>query len=106
MGGRGSSTTKTPNISYPRFSYSVRIGRGTPEEKKLLSNTISDFMKNAKDGDVYRTGTGIGSGGETFSISGSGKRMKIRSGRGNGVLMNRANVKSYIMNGASLIKRK
>ena len=106
MGGRGSSTVKTPNISYPRFSYSVRTGRGTPEEKKVLSNTISDFMKNAKDGDVYRVGGGIGSRGETFSITGSGSKMKIRSERGRSVLMNRANVKSWIMNGASLIKRK
>lgn len=106
MGGRGSSTNKTPNISYPRFSYSVRIGRGSPEEKKQLSNTISDFMKNAKDGDLYRVGGGIGSGGETFSITGSGSRMKIRTERGRSVKMNRENVKSWLLNGAALIKRK
>lgn len=100
------STAKTPNISYPRFSYAVRTGRGSPEEKKLLSNTISDFMKNAKDGDVYRIGGGVGSGGDTFSITGSGSKMKIRSSRGRSVLMNRTNVKSWILNGATLIKRK
>ena len=105
MGGRGSSSGLSTKTSYPRFSYAARMGRGTPEEKKQMTKTITDFMKNAKDGDVFRTGGGIGSEGETFSITGSGSKMKIRTERGRSVLMNRANVKSWIANGATLVKR-
>ena len=110
MGSRGAGSGRLPNISYERFPYSTLWkGGGTKEEKAQVTKTVTEFIKNAKEGDVYQLGGGFGSaGGATFEIvtrGGSGK-LYIKSGRNNAVQMSRENVKKYISNGAKLIKRK
>ena len=108
MGSRGAGSGRLPNLTYDRFPFATRWrGGGTKEEKAQVTKTVTEFIKNAKAGDVYQLGGGIGSaGGETFEITerGGGK-LYIRSGR-NSVQLSRENVKKYIANGARLIKRK
>lgn len=71
-----------------------------------MRDTVNNFIKNAKSGDVYRTGFGVGSSSDTFSITTRGSNnLQIRSSNGRQVQMNRENVKKWIMNGATLIKR-
>ena len=108
MGSRGAGSGRVPNISYKRFPYStIWKGGGTKEEKAQVTKTVTEFIKNAQAGDVYRLGGGFGSGGSEMEIveRGNGK-LYIRSGRGNAVQLSRENVKKYIRNGATLIKRR
>lgn len=114
MGGRGSSFGTQPLASYDSFPVSLRIGGGklaTPEEKKQKTETVSRFMQDAKTGDVYSAGGGIGSSGAQFEVvafNRSPNKMGLRWTGGNSrpVALSRANVASFIANGARLIKRK
>lgn len=84
-------------------------GGGTKEEKAQVTKTVSEFIKNAKAGDVYRLGGGFGSGGAEMEIIergyGSSAGLYIKQERGNPLKLSRENVKRYISNGAKLIKR-
>lgn len=108
MGGRGSAGLTTG--VYPKIPLSTRMFNGkhaTKEEKAQKRNTVSRFMNEAKAGDVYRTGVGIGSRGDQFEIvsyNRSPNKLGIRSG-GRTVALSRGNVESYIGNGARLVFR-
>jgi len=108
MGGRGSSSL--PKESYNRFPVSVRMGGGDATQKKEVSETVSRFMKNAKIGDVYSVGGGVGSqGGQRFEITSKGSRgmgLKWLDSNRQSLKFDRNNVKSFIANGATLVSRK
>lgn len=98
-------------VSYERIPYSVQMGQGTKEEKKKKTETITRFMNEAKVGNVYSTGSSVGSsGGSKFEIvhyNRSPNKMGIRSvGTGRAVAMSRENVFSWIKNGAILVSQK
>lgn len=111
MGSRGSGSGRVPNLTYERFPYSTLWkGGGTKEERAQVTKTVSDFIKNAQAGDVYRLGGGFGSGGSEMEIIergyGLSASLYIKQERGNPLKLSRENVKRYISNGAKLIKRK
>ena len=110
MGGRGASSGlgKTPSLEYKPMSYEIRTGHGkfaTKEQRLEAAATVSSFMKNMREGDIYQA-QGVFDGG-VFEISKRGGKFMIgyansRYGR---VVASRANVQKYIKNGAKLIKR-
>lgn len=108
MGGRGSSSTSKE--SYERFPVSVRMGGGDSAQKKAVSETVSRFMKNAKVGDVYSVGGGVGSkGGVRFEVTSKGSKgmgLKWQDSNRQALKFDRNNVKSFIANGATLVSRK
>lgn len=115
------SDSKAPDggsatASYDRIPFSVRMSRkhADPEEVKQARATVSRFMKEAKEGNVYEVGGGVGSkGGQRFEITtrGSGKDLYIgwidENGRRSSrpVKMSRSNVESFIANGAKLVSK-
>ena len=108
MGGRGSMSGRN---SYPAFPVGARIfgGRGaSPEDRAAKRSIVSRFMSEARPGNVYSIGGGIGSsGGDRFSVvsfNRSPNKMGRRSG-GRTVAMSRENVAKYISNGARLVGR-
>ena len=111
MGGRG-SPSRFPTVSYPAFPPGARIfgGSGASAEDKAQKRAIvSRFMAEAQEGNVYSLGAGIlGGGGEQFEIvhfNRSPNKLGIRSG-GRTVALSRSNAVKYIMNGATLIRKK
>ena len=109
MGSRGSGSGRS---SYPAFPVGARLfgGRGASSADRAAKRSIvSRFMSEAKVGNIYSMGGGIGSaGGERFSIVSFGRspnKMGIRSSSGRTVAMSRENVASYIANGARLVGR-
>ena len=109
MGSRGSGSGRS---SYPAFPVGARIfgGRGaSPADRSAKRAIVSRFMSEAKVGNIYSIGGGIGSaGGERFSVVSYGRspnKMGIRSSSGRTVAMTRENVSSYIANGATLVGR-
>lgn len=114
MGGRGSSFGTQPLASYDSFPVSLRIGGGklaTPEEKKQKTETVTRFMNDVKPGDVYSVGGGIGSSGAQFEVvpfnrSPNKMGLKWTGSNSRPVALSRANVASFIANGARLMKRK
>jgi len=82
----------------------------SPEDRKKIRDTVSSFMKNAREGDVYKCGGGVGSAG--------GARFKVTTHRGAKALawlhpdghysrpvqMSRTNVEEFIRNGVELEK--
>jgi len=114
MGGRGSSFSTQPLASYDSFPVSLRIGNGslaTSEEKKQKTETVTRFMKDAKPGDVYSAGGGIGSAGAQFEVvpfnrSPNKLGLKWTGSNRQAVALSRANVAIFIANGAKLVKRK
>ena len=107
MGGRGSSST---GVEYSRLPVSVRMygpARAPAEDRAEARKIITAFITNAKAGDVYKTGLGFGSSGNTFEVveyRRSPNKMGIRSG-GRTVAMTRDNVISFIGNGAKRVKK-
>lgn len=108
----GTNNATLPNISYDRLPYGAVLGGGrfaTKDELKQKRVTIKSFIGNAKEGDVYRIGAGLGdSGGSTFQIvhyNRSPNKLGIKGGR-NTVALNSTNAAKWIVNGATLIKRK
>lgn len=81
----------------------------SPEEKKQRRETLNRFMKEAKEGDVYSVGGGVGSaGGSQFEVvhynrSPNKLGLKWKNGRGQAVAMSRENVEKFISNGATLV---
>lgn len=113
MGGRGSSFGVQALASYDSFPVSLRIGGGklaTPQEKKQKAETVTRFLNEAKAGNVYSTGAGIGSAGAQFevvSFNRSPNKMGLKWSNSNTrpVALSRANIANYIANGARLIKQ-
>ena len=110
MGGRGGGS-KFVTVQYPAFPTGARIfgGKGaTPEENAKKRAIVTRFMNEAKEGNKYRLGGGVGSGSEDFEIvhfNRSPNKLGIRSG-GRTIAMSRANVAKYISNGATLLSNK
>lgn len=110
MGGRGSGS-KFVTVQYPAFPVGARIfgGKGASREDNAQKRAIvTRFMNEAKEGNKYRLGSGIGSGGEDFEVvhfNRSPNKLGIRSG-GRTIALSRANVAKYIANGATLISNK
>lgn len=110
MGGRGSSFGVSALSTYDSFPVSVRLGHSaTPEEKKQKRDTVNRFMNEAKAGNVYAAGHGIGSSGSQFEIvhfNRSPNKLGLRwSNTGRPVALSRSNVEKFISNGARLIKQ-
>ena len=65
-------------------------------------------MKNAKEGDVYTTGGGVGSAGSKFKVVRSRGKLGLAWERDGYYLrpvqMSRQNVEKFISNGAKLVK--
>ena len=108
MGSRGSGSGRS---SYPAFPVGARLfgGRGaSPADRAAKRSIVSRFMSEARPGNVYSIGGGIGSsGGDRFSVvsfNRSPNKLGIRSG-GRTVAMSRENVAKYISNGARLVGR-
>lgn len=99
---------------YESFPYSFRVGGrkyASAEDVKKVKATVSRFMNEAKVGDIYEVGGGVGSaGGSRFQITERSGKPYIgwidSDGRrkGNPVQMSRSNVEKYISNGAKKIK--
>ena len=104
------TNSNIPRESYSRFPTSVRLGGGTPTERKQASETVSRFMKNAKAGDVYSIGGSFGdTGGQRFEVvqkGGSKLALKWQNTNRNAVKFDKSNVKKFISNGAVLVSRK
>lgn len=105
-----STGVKETNGEYEKIPYRARAAGGkyaTPEENKQRRETISRFMKEAQTGDVYKVGGGVGSSGAEFKVIERGDGKKYLQWKSDGyskpVLMNRANVESYIANGAKKV---
>ena len=59
MGGRGGSSGlgKPPNLEYEAMAYAVTTGHSkyaTKEERREATATVSSFIKNMREGDVYQ----------------------------------------------------
>lgn len=107
--GRGSS--KAGGKTYERLPLSTLMfgGRGaSPEDKAKKRSIIKSFMSDVAVGNVYKTGAGIGTPGETFEIvsyNRSPNKMGIKSERGRSVALSTANLEGYLTNGATLLKK-
>lgn len=101
-------------LDYERFPESFMFrSRGiracSPEAQKQIKNTISNFIKNAENGQVYEAGVGFGgTGTPKFRVTerGNGELYLawISSGYSKPVKMTRKTVGEYIFNGATLIE--
>ena len=107
--GKAAAPAKSEGPAYESFPASFRVGGrkfASPEENKKARDTVSRFMKEAKDGDVYVVGGGIGSaGGQKFKVTTRGGKLALAwvSKDGytrNPVQMSRSNVETFISNGA------
>ena len=113
-GSKINKSVASESKPYEEFPVSMRIGGrkyASPEDKKKARETVSRFMKEAKDGDVYEVGGGFGSsGGSRFQVTTSRGKLAIgwidSDGRraAKPVQMSRANVEKYIANGAKKVK--
>ena len=104
---------KTQGTAYEKFPVSFRMGGrkyASPEETKQVRETVSRFMKEAKEGDVYEVGGGVGSkGGQKFKVTTSRGKPALAWESEDGyyrqpVEMSRANVEKFISNGAKKVK--
>lgn len=108
--GRSGKASGAVEKTYDRLPFSTLFrGYATDEGKAQKRAIIKEFMSDAKVGNVYRSGSGVGSGGEEFEIvsyNRSPNKMGIRSvGSGRTVALNSQNVTGYIKNGATLLRR-
>lgn len=107
-GGRGG---QGQIAAYPKIPIVFSVGGSkyaSAEEKAQRRATITRFISEAADGNVYRTGSGVGSAGAEFEIVQRRGKLAIQWVNSNhrAVDMSRANVESFIKNGAVLIRRK
>ena len=109
--GTGSSG-KQPQRQYssiPLVFSLLGTRHATDEEKRQRRETVTRFMNEAKAGDVYKTGAGFGALGGTFEVvpyNRSPNKLGIKAGNFRPVAMSRANVEKYLVNGATLMKKK
>lgn len=111
--GRGSSGANKQRDIYERLPSVFRLSGGsrlaTPEQKRQRQETISRFIDNAKEGNVYSVGGGFGStGGQQFEVVRSRGKLALKWQGSNRqpVQLNRSNVEAFIGNGATLVKKK
>jgi len=115
--GKKPGVKSESSSSYESFPSSFKVGGrkyASPDEVKKVKETVTRFMENAKEGDIYSVGGGVGSaGGQRFAVSkrGDGKLYigwvdKDGMRRRKPVLMNRQNVEEYIKNGAKIEPKK
>lgn len=96
--------------SFPAFPVKSRIFGGagaTPEDKKQTRDIVTRFMAEAKAGEAYAYGSGVGSSGGGFEIvpyNRSPNKLGIRSG-GRTVALSRTNAAAHIKNGVTLIPK-
>lgn len=98
--------------SYGRFPTGFKMGgreHTSPDDVKKIRETVSRFMKNAKEGDVYTTGGGVGSaGGTKFKVVRSRGKLGLAWEKDGYYLrpvqMSRQNVEKFISNGAKLVR--
>ena len=111
-GGSSGGETRQ-NEEYESIPYSVRAGGrkyASPDDVKKARETVSRFIKNAQVGDVYQVGGGFGSaGGQKFKVVTSRGKTALAWQDNDGyygrpVQMSRANVESFIGNGAKFVK--
>ena len=113
--GPGEEKNKKPQAvgetSYERFPMEFKMGGreyASPDDVKKIRETVSRFMKNAKEGDVYTTGGGVGSAGSKFKVVRSRGKLGLAWERDGYYLrpvqMSRQNVEKFISNGAKLVK--
>ena len=114
--GPGEEKNKKPQAvgetSYEGFPTGFMMGGrkyASPDDVKKIRETVSRFMKNAKEGDVYTTGGGIGSaGGIKFKVVRSRGKLGLAWEKDGyyprPVQMSRQNVEKFISNGAKLVK--
>lgn len=105
--------SKAGGAAYARIPYSVIANSrfATAEEKRVARESVTRFINSAKAGDVYELGGGVGSGGERIEIvthrrSPNGLGIKAVGSPRQPVALNRANVLSYIKNGARKVRKK
>lgn len=110
---RNASSGGAGKSSYESFPVSFRVGgrKYAPEEDvKKVRETVSRFMKEAKVGDVFSVGGGIGSaGGQKFTVTTRRGKPALawmtKDGHyRNPVQMSRSNVEEFIRNGARKVK--
>lgn len=110
-GKNGGEDPDAEKKSYEKIPLAFSIGGSqyaTPEEKKKRREIISGFMNDAKEGDVYSVGGGVGSsGGSRFKVTKSRGKLALQweNSRYKPVEMSRANVEKFLKNGATLVKR-
>lgn len=108
MGGRGASSGRSGGgAAYERIPIPVLWGSGTKEEKRQVRETVTRFINEAKVGNVYKVGTGIGSSGGDFTVVShrGGLGIKAVGSNRQPIKLTRSNVMQYIKNGATLIRR-
>ena len=110
--GYGSGGDKKEATSYGSFPPGFRIGGrkyATADEIRQVRETVTRFMKNAKEGDVYSVGGGIGSaGGQKFKVLRRRGKLELAWQDSDGyfsrpVQMSRTNVEKFIGNGAKKV---
>lgn len=110
FGGRGSSSSGK-QLSYPRLPMGTLFkGVATKEEQSQKRATVKKFISEAKAGNIYESGSGIGSAGSKFEIvnfNRSPNKLGIKSlGSSRAVALTSQNVVGYIKNGAKMIGKK
>lgn len=107
--GKKAAPAKSEGPSYESFPAAFRVGGrkfASQEDSKKVRDTVTRFMKEAKDGDVYMVGGGIGSaGGQKFKVTTRRGKLALawisKDGYSrNPVQMSRSNVEEFISNGA------
>lgn len=89
---------------YPAFpnkmAYRMRgISHLSPTDRKEIQNIVTSFISSARNGQIWRTGGGFGSGAEEFKITEAGNG-ELQIG---GKKLTRANVANRIFNGVELV---
>ena len=94
--------------TFEGFPTSMRThGRSflSDEERKLVRNTVSNFIKYARDGQIWKTSGGFGSSGNTFEIVKHRNGLGLRWTNSNRTYeLNRKNVEEFIFQGVTLIE--
>lgn len=108
-GGGGKSSGGGALSTYDRIPIVFRLGGSsyaTKEEKAQRREILTKFMNEAKIGNVYITGNGLGSSGSEFKIVSSRGKMALKWTNSNRpVQLDRKNAESFIANGARLIRK-
>lgn len=94
-----------PYPSLPLTAY-YGIKYATPEEKRLTKQIVDRFLKEAKAGNVYEAGVGLGGTHcSLFTIVNHLGRLGIKNVGSNlkPIVLNRKNAIRYIKNGAKLV---
>ena len=107
--GKEKASENESSGSYERLPFYLRSKKDLdPADRKKVQSTVSRFMKEAKEGDVYECGGGFGSaGGQRFRVTRRRGKLAlqwINDGYSQPIQMSRGNVEEFIRNGAKLVK--